>query len=261
MFFNIILCIIAVLSIIGIFFYRKNQGDPKAKLIAISLFVVALLSIFLFSIRSMRGDCLSSAITQLNYTKASGFGLAKRLAEKYSGGKVLLVTNSPDPENETRNSFIDGFKEGLGDSMKELEIVAPHVTPPYPLGPNPDEIMKGIDVRSYMTAEDINKLTAKHRDCNIIVMSVGLPRENLGDLSFFKNSSKRPVVAVISNNTTSLPLIKEGYLSCQVIYKPGFQVPENDSTSDLNVLFDKAYLLVNKENVTEVIQEFKKSFK
>jgi hypothetical protein len=258
-FFNIILCIVAVLSIIGIFFYGKKQGDPKAKLIAISLFVVALASIFVFSIRSMQGGSTSSAVTQLDYVKASGFGLAKKLAEKYSGGKVLLVTNSPDPENENRNSFIEGFKEGLGDSMKKLEIAAPHVTPPYSLGPNPDEMMKCIDVRTYMTAEDINKLISKNRDCNIIVMSVGLPVNNLGDLNFFKNSSKRPVVAVIGDNSTYLPFVKEGYISYQVISKPGFEIPENDSTSDLKLLFNKAYLLVDKGNVSGIMTQFKKS--
>jgi hypothetical protein len=260
MFFNIILCVVAVLSIIGMIFYSKNQGDSKAQIIAVSLFVVVLLSASVFSIRFIAGGSGDSAVTQLNYAKASGVGLGKKLAEKYSGGKVLLVTNSLDPENERQNSFIDGFKEGLGDSMKKLEIAAPHVTPPYHLGPNPSEVMKSIDVRAYMTAEDINKLTSKYRRCNIIVMSVGLPQKNLGDLNFFQDSSKRPVVAVVSNNTASLPLVKEGYLSCQVICKPGFELPEKDYTSDLNVLFDKAYLLVSQENVTDVMHEFKTNF-
>ena len=204
----------------------------------------------------------------MQYIKASTFVLGKELANRFPGSKILLVMEKRNEENIRQNALIEGLKEGCDSAISDIVIDTPPAkTPKAPEGNDfpADYMDEMMNIEEIMTAQDWNKMLAKHKSCNIIISTVGLP-QNAGDLKlwkeFEKNQKKCPKLVIVSGDVSLLaPFIKIGLVPAVIAYKPGVKYTDEPPPADLEKVFNMRYLLVTKKNLDQIMKQYPRIFK
>lgn len=228
-----------------------GAGSVKAKLMASALFLVSLslTALFLWQCGAF-GE--RQARPELNLDKfecARAYVFAKRLAEMHPGAKALLVTGWTSESEPLVKAQIEEIKKGFGDA---IEIKAQETVP---VERRRDKLPRWGFPRKYDT-KDFNAILAKHKDCSLLVSTVGLP-PNLRGLSIWKmKEGERPFIAILDGDLPPLGnAIRSGYISLVCAYRKGWTYSPDVPASPQEA-FDKRYILITKDNVEAIAKSF-----
>ncbi len=229
----------------------SDAGSMKAKLMASALFLISLcLTALLLWQSGVFGE--RQTRPELNLDKfecARAYIFAKRLAEMHPGAKALLVTGWTSESEPLVKAQLEEIKKGFGDA---IEIKAQETVP---VERRRDKLPRWGFPRKYDT-KDFNGMLAKHKDCSLLVSTVGLP-PNLRGLSIWKmKEGERPFIALLDCDLPPLGnAIRSGYISLVSAYRKGWtyspETPANPQEA-----FDKRYILITKDNVEAVAKSF-----
>jgi predicted esterase len=262
MLFNIVVGIVMAVSFVGMIMCAKKQHvNSVAKPAAIGLlFVVVICAVIILSHNMGGGDNETIIENEMKYVKSQTYVLGQELARQFPGAKVLFVIGRRNENNPRQNALIDGFKEGCSPGITDIVIDTPPVQIPKANGNVPASYEEMLGVEELMTAKDFNKMLAKHKDCKIIVTTVGLPQD-AGNLKiwkmFEKNPEKCPKLVMVGGDVSKLaPFIKIGLVPDIVVYSPNAKYNDDAPPEKMKDAFDMRYLLITKDNLQEIIKKY-----
>lgn len=269
MILDIFLGFVMLASITGMILCMKKQNaNPNAKPAAIGLLVVIVLCAITFMVRSGDPDPTSVKANELIFKKAKTYMLGKKLAELNPGGKVLFVVASTKINSPDQDAMIEGFKEGAGSAFSDIKVVAPPIKIPKS---SSDESLSMEErlaedpmlIAGMMKAKDFNKMLASNKGYDIVVTTIGLP-DDAGNLTLWKEFENNPEkchkLAFVNGDISKLAaLVKAGLVQGIVRYKQGVDY-DALPTSDMEETFDIRYMLITKDNIDKVIQDYPNIF-
>lgn len=227
---------------------EASSGGRKA--IAAVLFVIALGFMGLFVWQSgvfskdagkPKGPDLKLGVFEV--ARANVFG--RKLVEVAPGARALLLTGSTK-ENE---ALIKAQKEELKKTFgTSIEIAAEESFPV--------ERIKGIIPRYGLTkatsAKDFEGVITNHKDCNLVISLVGLPRE-FWKMSIWRwNDMARPKMAFLEGEPRILSgFARKGQVCLFAAYLPGWTYTP-DAPADAEKAFALRYVLVGSQGVYQI---------
>ena len=261
MLFNIVVGLIMAVSFVGMILCAKKQHmNSLAKPAAIGLLVVVVICAIMILSKNMGGEDTEEILAnEMVYVKASTYILGQDLAKKFPGSKVLMIVAKVDENNIRQKALISGLKEGCGAKITDITVDAPKVTPPK----GSSEMYDGmLDISELMTAKDFNKLISKHRTCDIIITTIGLPQD-AGNLKLWKlyekNPKKCPKLVLVGGDVSRMaPFLQVGLVPDVVVYSPDAEYIDGPAPTDLKKAFDMRYLLINKANLEQIMKKYPK---
>ena len=246
--FNVIVGVIMGVAFIGMIVCAKKQNAiSAAKPAALGLLVVVIIcAIMLLSGGKSADEDVITA--EVQYAASTTYTLGKHLSHTMPGAKVLVVTSTIRKDNEFQQAKIKALKEGLSPATTDVVFEA--------LAGNNHE---GV------TAADMNKLFAKHKDCDLIITLIGLPfdMEKMKIWNqFLKDKKKTPKLAIISEDIFALgAFIQSGLIVGAVVLNPKYRPIENPPVpANYDEAFKKRYLLITPKNVAAMSKKYPKLF-
>lgn len=269
--------IIMMLLLAGGMFYgqsvfkRKRQEWGKTLTIGCAISII-LLTVWTNLFRSSDAG-KEQRLIEYKYQEVQATVLANNLATMYSGKGKCLVIHQPlysEGASEHVERLVRGFKNGFQNRVSEVR--------PVPIR----EVVQGTDglreedMMAY-TAEDFNKVIEANSDCDMMILLVQLPHseDELFDMDPFlmiedpknpghliKDPKKDyPLVGVfngfIGNSET---LFYDQLLGAMSMWRPNPTIDENPVPDDLQVAFDKRYMLVTKNNIDDIREKYPNVF-
>ena len=267
--------LIMVIAAIGMIFGLSKQkagmswGKPLALICACIALICAVSHIF----RGAGAGTGAVVQREMAYQKVGVEKLGNYLAEKYPGGKAIILVEPAGDRNQARTqALLAGLRDGLGSGVtivKEYQLTIPEevraaFTPggggpggPGPGGPGggpgaPGGPQMMPPMEYWFTAEVFDNIVAEYKDqCNLVITTVGLPRD-LQAMNYW-NLEGAPKIAVASGSIYELKnVIQGGYVVAAVCYSPKAVYDEKPPPSNLDEAFDKRFLLVTPESVTSI---------
>ncbi|NMA46985.1 MAG: hypothetical protein GX945_10530 [Lentisphaerae bacterium] len=248
--------IVMIIAGIGAFIGMSKQkegatwGQPLAIVCAIIAIVAALWS----AIGTMTGAPSKQAgEREIEFQKVQTRKLGMHLAEKYAGSKAIVIKDPFNTDASRPNPLLDGLKAGIGSS---IQIVA-EVFPPLPAGYNEGgegEMMAPME--TWYTAKVMQDILKNANvDYDMVITCIVLPAGGLihlkGKKVVFAGGSPYEYAAAIAN----------GLVVAAVTYKPDAEYDDKPVPSDLQVAFDKRYVLITTDNIKEVAGKYAELFK
>lgn len=268
---NKTLIAIMVVATIGMIWGLAKQkagvmmGKHVATICALIALVCALMQIF-----SGSGPNPKKIMERhLAFTKVEGQYLGKHLAEKYNGAKVLLIVNPTIPGMpEQDNTLLEAIKEGMGSAVTIVAEVAPEIPknmlPPEMPGapggaapggkdapPMPPPMMMG-PMDMWLTPEAFNKMIKPHAGkYDMLITMIGLPMQSQ-NLDIWK-AKPPPKVVIASGMIQEFKAhIANKFIVACLTFNPKAVNDDKGPSGKLDEDFNKRYLLITPENVTQV---------
>ncbi|HCE42972.1 MAG TPA: hypothetical protein DET40_05445 [Lentisphaeria bacterium] len=239
--------------------FRSDSMDTSVKIA--SLFgLIAVISFCLLGVlyrTDVVGNYSNDRLLQIEsrYNFCKGFVLGKYLAEKYPDRKAMIIV-PPDYElNFRQKELVDSIVKGFGDSitLEAIEEIAVDLSR-YQKGKSPH-------IEEIMTAEDFDYAFNKHRDCEVVVSIIGVPKDIEKMRVWGMKDYERPKIALLNSSTKYLEsAIKGKYVVASVHYIPGFKAKTTILPSSPEKVFENRYILVTPENVEQIKRQYDKLF-
>ena len=254
--FNIVVGVIMGVAFVGMIVCAKKQNStPAAKPAALGLLVAVVISAIAMLVHNLGGGADNEVIaTEAQYTASTAYTLAKHLSHTMPGAKVLVVTSKVDKSNILQQAKIKALKEGLAPATTDVVFDVPPVS-----DPSVSAIMNSL------TAADMDKLFAKHKDRNLIIMLIRLPRDAQKMKiwsQFLKDKKKTPKLALLFDSISSLGgFIQSGLIVGAVVTSPEYHYVDGaPAPKSYDEAFKKRYLLITPKNVVAMSKKYPKLF-
>ncbi|OPZ31721.1 MAG: hypothetical protein BWZ02_00049 [Lentisphaerae bacterium ADurb.BinA184] len=272
MWLYIVIALAGVGAVLGLIKMKQGVewGKPLTVACALVALVLAIGSMFRGGGPSQR-EINDIRKRELAYERISTKKLGTYLAEKFSGGKALVIKSvefmpqqAVDPRFEAQMA---GLKEGLGEAVEIGAVVSPEIPEEYkkymesmPKGPEGEDMgyaMMGPMMDTMLQAKDFNKLIKEMPEgTNLIISLIGLPMD-LNNLSLWTMKNAPKLVLVSAMNLPQLQeAIREGYVTAMLTYRPDPDMQDPSIPKDPEAAFNKRYLLVTPENVQELAGQY-----
>lgn len=259
--FNVVVGALMIGSFIGMIICAKKQHSSTiAQPLAVVFLLVVVVCTALILKRTLgREEHKILVANAQKFTRASSYVLGKKLAEIKPGARVLLIVDKQDETNKHQKAIIDGLREGFGSAITNIVIKSPEIKPPKRAKGAP-QVIESVSVVDAMTAKDFNKLIDKNKSCNLIITTIGLPRD-IANLTIWEkfedNPKKAPKLAILIGDISQLGVyIKTGLIPASVVYKPDAPIYEDAVPEDMQKTFDLRYLLVTTQNIDDVFKKY-----
>lgn len=204
--------------------------------------------------------------TALRVREIATWGLARHLAQKHPGCRVLVVANPFTRQPgiarefvETEEAGIRGVRLGLGTTGSLVAVAFPELKPDAVA--NPRALLQDADTTtplSYLVAEDaFDKLLQQNAGSDTLVSLIGLPVE-LGKVeAWTKPGAPRfalllPDLTMIGKFSAVRAALQSGKLVAFVLARPGGPGSETEVSGDAAAEFEKRFVLVTAENIDAV---------
>lgn len=268
---TILFILMVVAGIVMLFGMAKQKagmdwGRPLAIVCAIVALVCAIGQIVVKTTGVGKGAG-GIAKTELVYVQVSMEKMGKYLAEKCPGAKVLVIQ---DPETKTsserRKAALEGLKKGFGSKVTVAATDSPTI--PKNAKGMMGEMGMGAGgpegggemlppMEYWLTPAAFDGLVAKHKDCDLVVSTIGLPSK-FGQMKLWRKvQSKKLKIALGGGSIYELgKLFAMKYITAAVAYNPKAVYDDSKPPSDLDEAFKKRYLLVTPENARQLAQQY-----
>lgn len=252
--------IITVIVLIGAFigmisFSKKQRNYPNAKIGAFVSFVVIIICCYtLLSELGILGSKSEAIIkNEIRYRSSICYVLGKKIAAKYPGKKVLVILRAP------AHGESDATSEAMKESFNEaMEGSGCNITYDYlDLAEKRDD--GSYYYNSVITGDKYNEVLEKNSGAEVVVSLTDLPNDpdEISSMSVWEmEDDKRPALYLTFGDINMLGgAIVAGLLDGLVIWKPGTKYSRETAPSDLEEAFNKRYVLVTKDNVSNYYTE------
>lgn len=265
MFFNILMILMAISAFLGILFCHKKGSEIKySKPIIGLLFIVLIISSYVFYSNLINGNEGSQIEDEKRYIKAKYFVLGNELAKKLPEAKVLFIIGDKNEATGQSESYdhkllMEHLVEGFGDKIKDTKIIT---TPHY-------EIMKTViedhnNAYSYITenekfwsAKQFNDIITQNNDRDLIITFVELPLDKR-KIKIWKDYERKPkdtpklvFFPEKSEISTFAPFLHNGLIPALVINKSN--IMKTTTPASLSDCFELRYDLITKENLKDFL--------
>jgi hypothetical protein len=186
------------------------------------------------------------------YQQVQGYILGKELAKSYKGkGKCLIIHNFVSKRNpKDLQRIADSIHEGIGEKVTEVRMLSIKDL-------KFDDEMLYEEAMMESTAEDFNKIINANKDCDLIIIMVPLPSSK-------KELSKMTVLQI---NKVTLGIyngymgaleeyFKKDMIQAMSLWTPNPTIDEKPVPEAKQEAFDKRYLIVTPENLSEIKEKY-----
>jgi len=235
-----------------VFFAKKQRYYPKAKKgVWLSFFVVIFCCISFLKEMGFVGSKVEAIIeNELHYRGSVCYVLGKEIAGKHAGKKVLVILRP------TQKGEVDRFTEAMKDAFDQATedsgcVVKYDYLPIEQLDDEEDE--------DIVTGDQYNEVLDKNTDAQVVVSFTDLPYEpdematmNVWDM----DDDERPALYLTFGDIDMLgSVIMEEVVKGLVVWRPGVKFSRETAPSDFQEAFNKRYVLVDKDNVSQFYSE------
>ena len=196
--------------------------------------------------------------------------LGEYLASSQPGRRVLVLSNpfvrQPSIERaivETEEAGLRGLREGLGSRLTVVGVAYPELRPGARENPRAVAIAAETTTPlSYLIAPDAVDLALRRQPgCDIVVSLIGLPVEldrceawqAAGNPAF---GLLLPDLRMVGDAAQVEAAVKSGKLLVIVARKPGGLGDDVPLEKDARAEFDRRFLLVTRENVSQITKTY-----
>ncbi|MFA6292909.1 MAG: hypothetical protein WC637_14060 [Victivallales bacterium] len=270
MIINIIFLATIIAGITGIFFCLKadkknpRKKDPKAGPIALVLLLIIIASTIAILVRLANQDVKGEqpVSEELFYSRVSGVMLGRYLARTAPGSNALIITYDRNSENSLLDASMDGIREGLGGKVRIAAIDSP--IKPAPLKASEKTKIspeKMLYLSRKVQSNNLDQVIARHPECNLVISLIGLPKDANKMLIFTIKPEKRPKLALLSSNISMMKdRIAQGDINVAIINRPDYIPGKNKIPKDIELAFDKRFLVVTPDSVKAVASDYPSLF-
>ena len=257
-----LLYILMIASAVGMFYanieYRRKGvvwGRPVAGVLGAITLGLALFKIY--SVINQPNRIRETIIArEKDYFYSTMSFLGDYLATNFSGHRVLLISNPVVESNrEQQEEMMNRLEATMGE---KLNILARR----SPLKLDVDAVLdesEGTEAEGLVfTADSFDLMQSMHPECNLIVSLIGLPRDYKNMKFWSMNPLERPKLVVMFGDTYELKnAITMGYIAAIITYNRAYRPKIDDVIPpDYKEAFNKRFILITKDNVDEIVQEF-----
>jgi hypothetical protein len=256
-FVTVLIALVMFIALIGMIVCSKKQKtSPIAQPIAIGLLIVVIACGIGILYET---DILGSASNRYQeyenrYHSAQGFVLGKYIQENFPGQKVLVLLETDYATNPRTKILTDGLKAGAGSN---LDIETDTLVLPGRSGGSEMEPGMEMPLFEMMTAADFDKALTTHKDCGVVISSIGLPR----DAAKMKLWSQKDRPKVLLLNAFDMRnydnLLNHDMINAIVAIGPEAKFTEDAPPRDPQAAFGVRYVLIDKKNVGEYERLFR----
>ncbi len=248
----IINLVILIALVVFLQSYRNNDVSYEKKkerklILSISL-SVAIIFFMISFFKSDKSDIIEE--NEKIYAESAGYVLGSYLAKNHKNEKILVITNK-NVRNILHENLLNEFKE----ATEECNVLA-YETPKT----NIVTINDRDSLAQEFSAKSFDELINSYPNADIIVSLIGFP-PNFQDMELWKKE-KIPKFALIN---CDISIIEEAILNGTVIAaianfpkRQTFGI--NKASTKLKDAFNEYYLLITKENLSEVKSKHKNIF-
>lgn len=258
----IIMVVAGIGMIVGL--SKQKAGAEWGKPLAIVCIVVALVAALWSSIRTLGGKDTEQVVNrEITFQKIGGKKLGMHLAEKYSGGKVLILTEPRlGSQADKPNPLVEGLKEGLEGKLTVVAEISPEIPADKakafasempmegaPGGGMPGEMMPPLEY--WYTAKIFDDLLAKQSGFDMLVTTIGLPQDARN--SKILREKSRPKIAVLNGSIYDLKgAFKPDMIVAAITYNPKAVYDDKPVPKNLDEAFNKRFLLVTPDTLGQI---------
>lgn len=245
---------------------KQKAGAAWGKPVALVCIVVALVAALWSSVRTMAGPSNAGVVDrEIAFQKLGGKKLGLYLAEKHSGGKVLILSEPKLGSQVGKvNPLIEGLKEGMGSKLTVAAEASPEVPAdkakafakemPMEGAPGgagaPGEMMPPLEY--WYTAKIFDALLGKYEgQFDLLVTTIGLPQDARS--SAILKGKSCPKIAVLNGSIYDLKgAFKPTMIVAAITYNPKAVYDDKPVPKDIDEAFNKRFLLVTPENLQQI---------
>ncbi len=267
--------IIFMLLLAGGMFYGQSVFKRKRAEWGKTLTIGCAISIILLTIWTNLREPNYGKMSEIEkqYQAVQATVLAHNLANMYSGKGKCLVIHEPllnKGSKEHVERMLAAFKNGFQNRVSEIRAV-----PIKPFMAGDDSIPEEMLMEN--KAEDFNKIIQANKDCDMLILLVPLPvsEADLFEMDPFlmiedpdnpggwiKDPKKDyPLVGVFNGFIgNSESLFHDKLLGAMSMWRPNSTIDEQPVPDDIQEAFNKRYIVVTKENISDVKEKYPKLF-
>ncbi len=241
------LLILVLIALVVVYARRKAQPD----LARVALPVLGALALLLVGVRTLRSDRTAAIVhVSASYAEAQGYVLGEALADTIPKGSKVLVVRWDTP-HEPYPALAEGELQGLLAAVKraDLELVQVGPDPFAPANENPDSVNSlgetGVPVdmvAEWMTTHP--DIAAIISFCELHPHVLRKSPPNLPPLYFVAHSDL---------NRSLYQAVETGKAKAVVLLKPGSDWRTTPPSGSAHDVFAVRYLLLTKDNLTEIL--------
>ncbi len=263
--FNLVLTgVIASAFLVMIFLTKKQDQYPAAKYGALAALAVILVCAALMTARSMSGKNDDERMTNnRRYLCSTSEVLADELARSKPGSKAVLIIDPAQKNNPNEKARIKVLEKHLSENGIEVisaELDIPEIRSRENM--QKDKTLYLEPTHMLMKAKHFNKISEKHPDADLIISTLGLPKD-AEKMSFWKQyeqSEGKITLALAECSLKNLrriePAIREGAVSAVVIPDPEAVWIDEPAPEDAKEAFEKRYILITPENIHDISSKY-----
>ncbi len=247
---NIVSLLILVAMIFGLFQYRRKKSPWARPLVGILgiMLIVLVVGQIISALRTPQKERDLIIENELQSNEYVMEYLGDYLGANFPGHKLLLITRSQSPASKQLH---ERMKNGLTRGINDRLTIMAQEAPPLPAVSGEDDELDRYN------AEWFDAMIKLHPECNLVLTLIGLPHD-IDAMKFWDlDTSIRPKLVVAFGAVYELyHAVKSDHVAALVANKPSYQLDLDDPTK-LNpmIVFNRQYLLVNKNNIDQVAQE------
>jgi len=274
---NFKLIVLMLLAAVGMIYGQKKYkrgklwGQPMAIACAVFGLIFALMN-FLVGGPEKSKDVIAR---EMAYIQVATEKLGQHIARTHRGGTAVIITSPENnANNEYRNRLITGLRRGLGNTVTIVDIVSPEIPESIinsfreqmgPGMPHGDDMPYMFSNDMWFTAEVMDNLLDKYEDVGVVISTMGLPMDVAAMRFWTKQPERQPKLALALSGIYELRNLRNaitaGIITAAVINTPArIQHDRAMPPRNLDEAFDKRYLLITPENVSDIAAEHQNLF-
>ncbi|OGV42924.1 MAG: hypothetical protein A2X48_11055 [Lentisphaerae bacterium GWF2_49_21] len=239
--------------------FQSDRMDTSVKIFSLLglITVIAFCTTAVLYRTDMVGEYSADRLAKIEsrYNFCKGYVLAKYLAEKYPDRKAMIIVSPNYEEILRQKELVDSLKAGFGDSITVEAIV------PISVDLSRYQHGKSPHIEEVMTAEDFDYAFEKHRECEVVVSIIGVPKDLDKMKVWTMEDYERPKIALLNSSTKYLEgAIKGKFVVASVHYIPGFKSSKRMPPGDPKKVFEERYMLVTPENIDQIRKKYERLF-
>lgn len=200
--------------------------------------------------------------------------LAAYISQAAAGESVVVMSNpfagrpgQPAHVRDFEEAGLEGLRHAWAGGKQAFDIELPALNPAAET--NPAALMLDPNTTtpiSYLQAERAwDTVLKKHQGVGVVVSLIGFPADTL-ESEFWKGPKPRlamllPDIRFIGGPEGMLAAFGSGKLVAIVLRRPGSPSENTPPAGDAKAEFEKRYLLVTRDNVATMVQDFPTAFR
>jgi len=248
MMFYVINGVVMFLALVGMIVCLKKQAElAPAKPLGIVLLVVVigcgLAVINRFS--SSKQQTVEQLVSlEESYQRVADEQLGRWLAERHAGTSVLVIMPEKNP-TAAMQARVAAFKAGLKGSLGIEDLVAIEV----------EDSTGSLSPMEQMAARHFDALLERYPYCTMVVSFIGLPSDFAKMKAWELKPDRRPrfilpLDAPIPGDLRKM--LAQLEVLAAVVRRPDAIIDRTPVPEDLQMAFDRRFLLISAENVQEL---------